>query len=90
MKNKRIVSLLTAASLALASVGNAIACTSLVYTDAQGHAYVGRTMEFVGVQPDHLTYFPKGSQFTSTTPDGKRGIAFGTKYGIFSTSIKKV
>jgi len=89
MKNKRIVSLLTAASLVLASIGNAIACTSLVYTDAQGRAYVGRTMEFVGVQPDHLTYFPKGSQFSSLTPDGKQGIAFNSKYGIFSASIKK-
>jgi choloylglycine hydrolase len=89
MKNKRIVGLLTAASLIIASIGNAMACTSLVYTDANGRAYVGRTMEFVGVQPDHLTYFPKDTPFSSTTPDGKQGIAFTSKYGIFSTSIKK-
>lgn len=90
MKNiKTLTSLIVAGSLFLSSIGNAIACTSLVYTDAQGRAYVGRTMEFVGVQPDHLTYFPKGSQFSSTTPDGKQGIAFSSKYAIFSSSIKK-
>lgn len=89
LKNKPIATWLTAASLTFTSIGNAIACTSLVYTDTQGRAYVGRTMEFVGVQPDHLTYFPKGSQFSSTTPDGKQGAIFSSKYGIFSTSIKK-
>ena len=89
MKTKGLLSLLTVVSLVFSSIGNAIACTSLVYTDAQGRAYVGRTMEFVGVQPDHLTYFPKGSQFSSTTPDGKQGAVFSSKYGIFSTSIKK-
>jgi choloylglycine hydrolase len=89
LKTKSIFTLLTAASIALSSIGNAIACTSLVYTDLQGRAYVGRTMEFVGVQPDHLTYFPKGSKFSSTTPDGKQGITFSSKYAIFSTSIKK-
>ena len=89
MKPKSFVGLLTSASLIVASIGNAIACTSLVYTDTQGRAYVGRTMEFVGVQPDHLTYFPKGTQFSSTTPDGKQGASYSSKYGIFSTSIKK-
>ena len=74
MINKRIVSFLTAASLSLASVGNAIACTTLLITDTSGNAYHGRTMEFSVLMPGDLSYFPAATTVVSSAPDGKKGL----------------
>lgn len=41
-------------------------CTSLFITDTSGAIYVGRTLEFAGVFPWQLSYYPKGLKFTST------------------------
>ena len=82
MKFKSFVSALTAASLVFASVGNAIACTSLVVTDVNGNAYHGRTMEFSGRVPTDLTYFPAGTKVASATPAGNQGLTFNTKFAI--------
>jgi len=73
MKPKSFVSLLTAAALIFASIGNAIACTSLMITDASGNAYHGRTMEYGALLPGSMTYFPAGSNAISSTPTGKSG-----------------
>ncbi|MGT0150590.1 linear amide C-N hydrolase [Vibrio metschnikovii] len=41
------------------------ACTSLLYTDANGAPYAGRTME-LPVQLDYkVAFFPQGSKFSS-------------------------
>lgn len=82
MKTKNIISLVTAASFAFASVGQAIACTSLVMTDVNGNAYHARTMEFSTRVPTELTYFPAGTKISSATPAGAQGLTFNTKYGI--------
>lgn len=82
MKIKNLVCLLTAASLTMASVGNAIACTSLVYMDANGNGYHGRTMEYSARVPTDLTYFPAGTKIVSATPAGKQGLTFDTKYAV--------
>ena len=82
MKIKNLVSLLTVTSLVVASIGNAIACTSLMITDLKGNGYHGRTLEFSSVLPTSMTYFPVGTKIESFTPAGKQGKTFNTKYGV--------
>lgn len=82
MKMKSLISILTATALTFASLGNAIACTALLVTDVNGHAYKGRTLEFSEVVPTVLTYFPAGTRIESATPSGKQAITFNTKYAI--------
>ena len=57
-------------------------------TDTQGNAYQARTMEWAGVLPEALHYFPAGSSIQSDTPDGKQGLTFKTKYGFVGVSLK--
>jgi choloylglycine hydrolase len=82
MKIKNLVCLLTAASLTIASVGNAVACTSLIMMDVNGNAYHARTMEFSSRVPTELTYYPAGTKITSATPAGAQGLTFNTKFAI--------
>lgn len=63
-------------------------CTVLLYTDAKGRPYVGRSNEFIGKQPDSLTYFPVGTNIESVTPDQKQGITFNTKYAVFAATLR--
>lgn len=86
---KRIVWIkyLLAAVVVTTSISNAAACTLLLYTDAKGRAYTGRTMEFVGETPNRLTYYPTGTRFESVTPDGKQGATFNSKYAIFAVTV---
>jgi penicillin V acylase-like amidase (Ntn superfamily) len=65
-------------------------CTVLLYSDAEGKPYIGRTNEFVGLQPESLTYFPIGTTIESVTPDNKQGKTFQTKYAILGVTIKDV
>jgi penicillin V acylase-like amidase (Ntn superfamily) len=57
-------------------------CTSLIISDVNGHAYHGRTLEFSVVVPVSVTYFPVGTTIESSTPEGKQGLTFNTKYAI--------
>ena len=82
MESKKYLSLLTAVSLFVASIGNAVACTSLMITDTKGNGYHGRTLEFSSVLPTSMTYFPAGTRIESFTPAGKQGKTFNTKYAI--------
>lgn len=82
MESKKYLSLLTAVSLFVASIGNAVACTSLMITDTKGNGYHGRTLEFSSVLPTSMTYFPAGARIESFTPAGKQGKTFNTKYAI--------
>ena len=89
MKNIKIfTSLMLASSLILSSVGNAIACTSLMITDAKGNGYHGRTLEFSSVLPTSMTYFPAGTRIESFTPAGKQGKTFNTKYAILGMTAQ--
>lgn len=56
---------LAVAAAWLALAGSAMACTSLLYTDAQGAPYAGRTMELPMELPYQVAYFPAGSAFGS-------------------------
>ncbi len=74
--------------LACSSITNSFACTVLAMKDANGNVYQGRSNEFVGQQPDALTYYPSGTLIQSVTPDGKQGKTFNTKYAIFGATLK--
>jgi len=57
-----------AVALAVASVAfvpAAMACTSLLYTDANGKFYAGRTMELPMELPYKVSFFPAGTSFGS-------------------------
>lgn len=82
MKVKKILCLFSALSLFAASIGNAIACTSIMITDTNGVGYHGRTLEFSNIIPTSMTYFPAGTKIESFTPSGKQGKTFNTKYAM--------
>lgn len=86
MKLQKIAVLLTAASVTLSSVGNAVACTAMMITDKQGNAYSGKTMEYSTAQPTSMQYFPAGTQVTSLRPSGKEGLSFKTKYPVLGVA----
>jgi choloylglycine hydrolase len=62
------------------------ACTVLLYSDAKGRHYVGRTLEFVGNVPNRMMYYPVGTRMESVTPDGKPGKTFDTKHAILAVT----
>ena len=88
MKMKTLSGALLAIALVSSSVGNSLACTVLAIRDANGNVYQARSNEFVGQQPDALSYYPPGTRIESVTPDGKQGKTFNTKYAIFGATLK--
>lgn len=85
-----IPALLAAAAITIAPISKANACTALLYTDANGAAYKGRTMEYSFKPPTSLTLVPAGSLVQSVTPDGKQGVTFNTRYAVLGMSISVV
>lgn len=88
MRLNKLLSTFVAASLVIASIGNAVACTSLMITDTSGRAYHGRTLEFSGLVPSSMTYIPAGTKIESFTPAGKKGKTFNTKYGLIGMAAQ--
>lgn len=88
MKMKTVNGALLSLALLASSVGNSVACTVLAMRDANGNVYQARSNEFVGQQPDALSYYPPGTRIESVTPDGKQGKTFNTKYAIFGATLK--
>jgi penicillin V acylase-like amidase (Ntn superfamily) len=60
----------------------------MMMKDANGNAYEARGMEWPGVLPDTMNYFPTGFTIQSITPEGKQGMTFKTKYGFVGVSLK--
>ncbi|EDW6066422.1 linear amide C-N hydrolase [Salmonella enterica subsp. enterica serovar Oslo] len=60
------------------------ACTSLATTDQQGNVYHGRTLEYEQDLPSWLTYYPVGTIFNKTSPDGKSGIHYSSRYAVLA------
>ena len=87
---KTVVNLLVFVLLTFSLVGNTFACTVLIIRDANGAAYQGRTLEFAGIIPTNLTYYPANSTIVSQAPDGKPGVTFQTKYAIISASTMAI
>jgi penicillin V acylase-like amidase (Ntn superfamily) len=90
MKAKKILSLFVSVSFLASSIGNALACTSIMVTDTNGRAYHGRTLEFSGLIPTNMTYMPAGTRIESFTPTGKKGKTFNTKYALIGMAAEVV
>lgn len=87
-KNLKIRNTVLASSLALSllfpSLSNA--CTSLLYIDANGAPYSGRTLELSMELPYKVTYFPSGTIFGSTA-DQHHTLNFTAKNAFISIGV---
>lgn len=83
-----MIGFLTAMSLAFSSIGQAVACTSILITDTEGRAYHARTLEYSALLPMEMTYFPAGMKVISFTPSDNQGMMFDTKYPILGMAGK--
>lgn len=63
-----------------------LSCTALLFRDARGGAYAGRTMELSMELPYVLTSIPRGHEFTSAV-DGHSPLKFQSKYAIFGITV---
>jgi choloylglycine hydrolase len=78
---RRIVSLATAGAVLLGSaLQPAFACTGIRLIAQDGTVVPARTMEFaIDIQSD-IVMVPRGYARTGTTPDGKEGLKWKSKY----------
>jgi len=72
--------------LALVQMPPAEACTKLTYTDANGRAYHGRTMELGQDFPYQLAYFPAGFSFESEVEDAPP-LNYTAQYSILAVTM---
>lgn len=63
-----------------------LACTALLFRDASGGAYAGRTMELSMELPYVVASIPAGHEFSSAV-DGHDPLSFQTKYNIFAIAV---
>lgn len=66
--------------------GIAYTCTSLLYTDANGAPYAGRTMELPMELPYQATYYPREAAFGSKA-DNHHVLSFQAKYAFISLTV---
>lgn len=85
---KHVLSKVLAAAIAASSVSNAIACTAMVITDANGIGYNGKTMEYAQPIPLQMEYIPAGTKMVSMTPSGSDGMTFVTKFAIIGGGMR--
>lgn len=71
-------------SLVLPSVSQA--CTSLLYTDANGAPYAGRTLELSMELPYQVAYFPSGTKFGSKA-DQHHVLDFDAKHAFVAIGV---
>lgn len=62
------------------------ACTSLLYKDAQGAAYAGRTMELPTELPYKVAFYPQGSDFSSHA-DQHAALDYRAKHAFLSITV---
>lgn len=61
-------------------------CTSLIYRDAAGKAYLGRTLELTTDLPYQIVFFPKALSYTSEM-DGHPDLVFSGKYSVIGITM---
>ncbi|WAC27066.1 linear amide C-N hydrolase [Ancylobacter sp. SL191] len=74
-----------ALSLALAPVAQA--CTSLIYRDANGGVYFGRTLELAMELPYRVAYVPAGQRYSSVAKAGAAALDYTTKYHVLAVTV---
>jgi choloylglycine hydrolase len=83
MKSNRIlflVAVIVAASAILTA--HAVACTAFQLTAKDGTVIYFRSMEFGLPFHSQLVIIPRGTQYSGTAPDGKRGLQWTALYGV--------
>ncbi|WP_217544300.1 linear amide C-N hydrolase [Vibrio metschnikovii] len=81
---RTLISTVLAATFMLPAISQA--CTSLLYTDANGAPYAGRTME-LPVQLDYkVAFFPQGSKFSSHA-DKHASLNYQAKHAFLSIAM---
>ena len=77
------------ATLLSSAVHPAQACTGIRLTAQDGTVVHARTLEFgIDIHSDVLVV-PRGYAWTGTTPDGKEGLTWKTKYASVGSWFKK-
>ena len=61
-------------------------CTALLYRDANGKAYAGRTLELPMEMPYQIAYLPAGQDYQSTV-EGSAPLQYKTAYPILSVAV---
>lgn len=80
------IALATTAALLLGPVQGAFACTSLLYTDADGAHYAGRTLELPLEMPYQVRFTPQATTFGSKA-DHHHALDFESKYAFLSINV---
>lgn len=78
---KNCLRLLALASIPLFGFSPAQACTDFRLTAKDGSLLVTRSMEFGQDLQSNLRSSPQGRQFSSSSPNGKSGLSWKSKYG---------
>ncbi len=66
----------------------AIACTGIALTAADGSYVQSRTIEWArGVLQSEYVVIPRGQRLRSFTPSGTDGMTFTAKYGVVGLSV---
>lgn len=79
LRRAAIYSLATALAVATTP---ALACTGISLKSQDGAAVRGRTLEFGFPLQSNVIVVPAGQTFSSTLPDGGKGLSYRTRYGI--------
>jgi choloylglycine hydrolase len=85
----RFFKLVTGLAIVSATLGGqaALACTGGALTAKDGSTVVGRTLEFGTSLDSQIVVWPKGSEFTGTTPSGNNGVKFTAKHGFMGATV---
>lgn len=70
----------TAITFLTVAVGSTYACTGIKLTATDGSVVRGRTMEFASDLKSAIIVIPRHYKMQGSTPDGKKGVAWTTKY----------
>jgi penicillin V acylase-like amidase (Ntn superfamily) len=63
------------------------ACTSLIYRDATGGVYFGRTLELAGELPYRVAYLPAGMHYASQASAGAQALDYTTRYNVLAVTV---
>ena len=88
MKRSRTCSLLIAATISVLSIQQADACTGITLVAEDGAVVFGRTQEWGTFDLlSRVVIIPRGYALQTEMPDGKKGLAWKTKYGAVGLDV---
>jgi choloylglycine hydrolase len=88
MKNSRLLCAVAVITAALTIVSaQAYACPAFQLTSNDGAKIYFRSMEFGFPFHSQVVVVPRGTQYTGTTPNGKSGLKWVTRYGVVGLNV---